>query len=244
MASSPEPTPESLIALVGILVTEQSLEATLLEVLTLACAAVAGSHMGGVTLLGREGPTTAVATEEKARLVDAIQYQVGAGPCLDAYRRQAVNRIDSTADDQRWPEFCHGASQAGVRSILSLPLVVAGDGLGAINLYSREPNGFSEADEHTGALFASYASVALANARVFWRTQTLAGQLQEALSTRGVIEQAKGILVAQQGCSADEAFDILVRGSQRTHTKLHDVADQLVERARIQARERDANRPS
>jgi GAF domain-containing protein len=239
--SSSEP-PESLIALAGILVAEQSLEATLLEVLTLACAAVPGGDMGGVTLLGREGPTTAVATEEKARMVDAIQYQVGAGPCLDAYRRQQVNRIDSTIDDDRWPEFSRGAAQAGIRSILSLPLVVAGDGLGALNLYCREPNGFSAADEATGALFGSYASVALANARVYWRAQTLAGQLEEALSTRGVIEQAKGILVAEQGCSADEAFEILVRASQRAHTKLHDVAAQLVERARAQARER-AGRP-
>jgi GAF domain-containing protein len=231
-----------LIALAGILVTEQSLESTLLEVLTLACAAVGGSHTGGVTLLGPGGPTTAVATDENARRVDAIQYQIGTGPCLDAYRRQGVNRINSTADDRRWPEFCHGAYQAGVVSILSLPLVVAGDGLGALNLYSGVPGGFTEADEATGALFASSASVALANARVFWRTQTLARQLEEALSTRGVIEQAKGILVAQEGCSADEAFGILVRASQRTHTKLHDVAGQLVERARTQARQRDTNR--
>src|ERR1700744_4757018 len=87
--------PESLVALAGILVAEQSLDATLLEVLTLACAAVAGADMGGVTLLGPEGPITAVATGEAARRADAIQYRVGAGPCLDAYRRQQVNRIDS-----------------------------------------------------------------------------------------------------------------------------------------------------
>ena len=82
-SSSSEPTPESLIALAGILVTEQSLEATLSEVAALACAAVPGSHMAGVTLLGPEGPTTVAATDETARRVDAIQYQVGAGPCLN-----------------------------------------------------------------------------------------------------------------------------------------------------------------
>lgn len=83
--------------------------------------------------------------------------------------------------------------------------------------------------------FASYASVALANARVYWRTQRLAGQLEEALSTRGVIEQAKGIVIARQGCSAEEAFGLLVSVSQRTHVKLHDVAADLVEQARQQA---------
>ena len=243
MASPSSEPAESLIALAGIFVAEQSLEATLFEVLNLACAAVAGGDMGGVTLLGAEGPTTAVATGETARRVDAIQYQVGAGPCLDAYRRQQINRIDSTAADDRWPDFSRGASEAGIQSILSLPLVVAGDGLGALNVYCREPNGFSVADEATGALFASYASVALANARVYWRVKTLAGQLEEALSTRGVIEQAKGILVAEQGCSADGAFEILVRASQRSHTKLHDVAAQLVERARAQALDRAGRRP-
>lgn len=235
MVSSPEP-PEGLIALAGVLVAEQSLEATLTQVIDLACAAMSGGDMGGVTLLEGEGPTTAAATDEEARRVDAIQYQVGAGPCLDAYRHQVVNRIDSTTDDLRWPTFCAGAAAAGIGSTLSLPLVVGGDGLGALNIYCRRPNGFTEADEVAGATFANHASVALANARVFWRTQTLAGQLQDALSTRGVIEQAKGILIAEQGWTDDEAFQVLVKASQRTHTKLHDVAADLVERARTRAR--------
>ena len=118
---------------------------------------------------------------------------------------------------------------------MSLPLVVGGDGLGALNISCRQASGFSEADEALGAVFASYASVALANARVYWRTQRLAGQLAEALSTRGVIEQAKGIIIARQGCSADQAFHLLVAMSQRSQVKLHDVAADLVETARNQA---------
>ena len=77
--------------------------------------------------------------------------------------------------------------------------------------------------------------MALANARVYWRTQRLADQLEEALSTRGIIEQAKGIIIAEQGCSADEAFQLLVAMSQRSHMKLHDLATELVGRARDQA---------
>jgi GAF domain-containing protein len=118
---------------------------------------------------------------------------------------------------------------------LSVPLVVGGDGIGALNIYCRQASGFSAADEALAAPFASHASVALANARVYWRTQRLADQLQEALSTRGVIEQAKGIIIAQQGCSADQAFQLLVEMSQRSHVKLHDVASDLVARARDQA---------
>jgi GAF domain-containing protein len=206
----------------------------------LACGALEGGDMGGVTLLQPEGPTTAAASDDVAFRVDAIQYEVGSGPCLDAYRRQSIFRIDSTLEDARWPEFCRRAAAAGVMSILSLPLVVSGDGLGALNVYCRRPNGFSQSDETTGTAIASYAAVALANAREFWRIQALAGQLQEALSTRGVIEQAKGILISEQGCTDEEAFELLVRASQRSHTKLHDVAAELVERARSRVR-RPAN---
>jgi AmiR/NasT family two-component response regulator len=69
----------------------------------------------------------------------------------------------------------------------------------------------------------------------------LASQLEEALSTRGIIEQAKGILIAEQGCTSDEAFELLVKASQRTHAKLHDVAAELVERARSRARNHDSS---
>lgn len=172
--------------------------------------------------------------------MDANQYEIGAGPCLSAYREQAVFRIESTADEQRWPEFCRRAAQAGICSTLSLPLVVGGDGLGALNLYSRRPGAFSEAAQAAGVAFASYASVALANARIYWRTQRLVGQLQEALSTRGVIEQAKCILIAEQGCTDDEAFGLLVRASQRRHEKVRDVAARVVEQAR---QRRQDNRP-
>lgn len=225
-----------LLALCEELVYEQSLEATLAHVVDLACQTIAGGDMGGVTLLEREGPTTVGASNEEALRVDAVQYNArSGGPCLDAYRRQVVNRIDSTSTDRRWPEFAAAATAAGVLSTLSLPLVVHGDGIGALNLYCRRTDGFTSADEVTGAMYATHASVALANARMYWRTQALASQLKEALSTRGVIEQAKGILVAEQGCSDDEAFGLLVAASQRTHTKLHDVAAELVERARSRA---------
>jgi GAF domain-containing protein len=237
--ADPRPSEESLIALAGILVAEQSLDKTLRQVLDLACAALGRGDEGGITLLEREGPRTAVATSDAAIRVDNSQYNSDeGGPCLEAYRRQQMFRIDSTSDDQRWPDFCREAAGAGIISTLSAPLVVGGDGLGALNIYRRQRGGFSAADETLVSSFASYASVALANARDYWRTQRLAGQLEEAMATRGVIEQAKGVLIASQGCSADHAFQLLVAMSQRTHIKLHDVARDLVETARQQAADR------
>ena len=232
----PRQSEESLIALAGILVAEQSLDKTLRQVLDLACAALSRADEGGITVLEREGPRTAVATSEAALQVDSFQYDTeDGGPCLEAYRQQRIFRIDSTNDEPRWPQFAQAAAAAGIKSTLSLPLVVGGDGIGALNIYCRQASGFSAADETLGAVFASYASVALANARVYWRTQRLAGQLEEALSTRGVIEQAKGIIIARQGCSADQAYELLVAMSQRGHVKLHDLAADLVEAARKQA---------
>lgn len=230
------PSEESLIALARILVAEQSLDKTLRQVLDLACAALGSGDEGGITLLEREGPRTAVATSDAAIRVDNSQYVFEeGGPCLQAYRQQQMFRIDSTADDQRWPDFCRTAAEAAFNSTLSVPLVVGGDGLGALNIYRRQAGGFSATEETLVSSFASYASVALANARDYWRTQRLAGQLEEAMATRGIIEQAKGVLMASQGCSAEGAFQLLVGMSQRAHIKLHDLARDLVETARQQA---------
>jgi GAF domain-containing protein len=226
----PQPD-ESLIAMAGILVTELSLEKTLRQILELACTALPGGDEGGITLLEAEGPSTTIATSDAAQRVDNSQYysETG-GPCLDAYRRQQILRIDSTATDERWPEFSGTAVTEGLGSTLSVPLVVGGDGLGALNIYCRREYGFPPEDERLAAMLGSCASVALANARTYWRAARLADQLQQALSTHGVIEQATGILIAQHGCSADHAIHMLTAAAQRYHLTLTEVAAELVER--------------
>jgi len=215
-----------------ILVTGQSLEKTLRQILELACVALPGGDEGGITLLEAEGPGTAVATSDVARRVDNTQYEAETGgPCLEAYRRQQMLRIDSTATDQRWPEFSGAAAAAGLGSTLSIPLVVGGDGLGALNIYCRHEYGFPAADERLAAVLGSCASVALANARTYWRAARLADQLQQSLSTRGIIEQATGVLIAQHGCSAEHALHLLAAAAQRYRLTLAEVAADLVQRA-------------
>jgi GAF domain-containing protein len=229
--TAPGQPQESLIAMAGILVTEQSLEKTLRQILELACAALPGGDEGGVTLLGAEGPATTITTSDWARRVDDAQYSAETGgPCLDAYRRQEVLRIDSTATDQRWPEFCGTAVTEGLGSTLSIPLVVGGDGLGALNIYCHREHGFPAADERLAAILGSCASVALANARTYWRAARLADQLQQALATRGIIEQATGILIALHRCSAEHAIHLLTAAAQRYRLTLTEVATDLVER--------------
>lgn len=225
------PRPEDVFApLASIVLGADSFDSILQQVVELACSGIGGCTMAAITLLDRGGPTTAASTSAVAARVDAVQYRLNSGPCLEAYRRQVVIRILSTGVDDRWSAFCQGAIAEGVQSSLSFPLIVNGDGIGALNLYSGVESGFSEADERIGGLFASHASVTLANARTYWQTETLRQHLETALEHRAVIEQAKGVLMAREGFTADEAFDALKRASQRENRKVHDLAEELVGR--------------
>ena len=234
--TEPRQSEESLIALAEIMVTEQSLEKTLRQVLELTCAALPGGDEGGITLLEAGGPDTTIATSAVAWRVDRSQYDAeSGGPCLDAYRGQEILRIDSTASDQRWPEFASAAAAEGLRSALSIPLIVSGDGLGALNIYCQREYGFPAADERLAATLGSCASVALANARSHWRAAQLSDRLQQALATRGVTDQATGILIAQHGCSAEHALHLLSVAAQRNRLTLAELGTELVQRTSNQA---------
>lgn len=223
------------LPVVNILFPESTYGNVLQHVVDTARECISGASMAGMTLLDRFGPTTAVATSVAAQRVDEIQYEFNSGPCLDAYRRQVINKIDSTETDERWPEFCRGAFKEGIRSTLSLPLVINGDGIGALNLYSQQDSGFDELDERIGIVFGAHASITLANARSYWQIDALRHNLEEALQTRGIIDQAKGVLMAREGYNADEAFEVLKRASQRSNRKVHELAREVVENTRHEA---------
>jgi GAF domain-containing protein len=141
-----------------------------------------------------------------------------------------VVRVDSTDADDRWPEFLDAARAHGIHSSLSLPLLVAGDGIGALNLYAEPPSRFSDSSEVVGQAIAAHAAVAVANGIAYWEKVTLAEQLETALTSRAIIEQAKGVIIATTGRSAEEAFVLLREQSQAQNVKLRDVAAEIVER--------------
>lgn len=126
------------------------------------------------------------------------------------------------ATEGRWPRFSQQASAAGAESMLSFQLFVAGDNLGALNLYARTPDAFDDESEHVGLLFASHAAVAFAGA------QKQQQQLARALDARDLIGMAKGILMERYKITPDRAFAVLVRGSQANQRKLRDVAHDVV----------------
>lgn len=222
---------DSIAALSRFFVGDATLAETLTRVSDLALDAVCGADLVGLTMLVEGRPTTAVFTDETAPEIDAAQYESGSGPCLDAFREQQRFEILDTESEERWQAFCEAAAAHGLRSVLSMPLVASHEGVGALNFYSRQPKGFSEDDKDMAGLFAAQAGIVLANVRAYWDARELSQQLTEAMASRATIEQAKGILMGAQRCGADEAFQMLVRASQRENRKLRDVAEQIVRSA-------------
>lgn len=234
--SAPEPVAsdrlaESLNALYGMLLSDERLDDTLRRVAQLATATLPTCDLADVTLIRDGQPVTKGATDRRSQDLDAVQYTTGDGPCLDAWRHDRVNHIESTRTDRRWPQFARAAVEAGVLSTLAIPLTVRGTVIGALNLYSSREHSFCESDDRIGRLFAGQAAVALENAQTHAAAVTLAQQLHEALESRGPIEQAKGVLIARHDCTPDEAFDLLVQRSQHENRKLRLVADDIVRQA-------------
>ena len=224
---------QALRALSQFLVAERSMGDTLLRVSEITIDALPPAEMAGITMLGDDGtPTTGVFTDPQAPEIDAAQYAAGRGPCLDAWRHGRVVVLDDVAgavDD--YPEFVRAAQAYGVGSVLSLPLAAGDTGLGALNLYAPAGKSFADSDEALGLDLAAAASIVLANASAYWEASQLSEQLTEAMRSRAVIEQAKGMLMARSPeLSPADAFDVLRRASQRENVKLREIAQRIVDR--------------
>ncbi len=222
------PLRESLTALSRFFVGDGTLQETLERVAELTVAAVPAVDYAGITLHVEGRNRTAVFTHPDAPEIDQAQYDSGEGPCLDAFREQRSYVIESMAGDGPWPAFRARAVAYGIGSSLSVPLMVDKEAYGALNLYAHQEDSFGEAERDVAELFASQAAIVLANAQAYWEARTLGERLGEAMQSRATIEQAKGILMATQRCEPDEAFDLLVRASQRENVKLRDIAARIV----------------
>jgi len=227
--TDPEDLTTAVRTLSRLLLAEETLETTLDRVAGLACRTLSPCDLASVTLVTDGRPTTPAHTAPEADELDRAQYRSRRGPCLEAYQvRRAVRRTIGEGSPA-WPEFADEAEKTGIRSVLAVPLLVDSDRpLGALNLYSKTAPSYSDADEETAVLFSEQAAVACANAEVYWRTYALTEHLREALESRDVIGQAKGILMARRGCTPDAAFEALRRVSQHRNVKLRQVAEQVV----------------
>jgi GAF domain-containing protein len=225
------PLTRSLAALSRFFVGDGPLDETLRRVVDLTRDAVPPADMVAITLPLEDRRRTAIYTDELAPEIDQAQYDAGDGPCVDAFEEMRITAIEDTRADGKWPEFRQAAAKHGIHSTMSFPLIVNKRTIGALNLYSRVERAFSEGDAQIGMQFASHAAIVLANAQAYWDARELSAHLGEAMTSRAVIEQAKGIIMGAQGCNADRAFDVLVRASQRENIKLRVLAQRIVDQA-------------
>lgn len=183
----------------------------------------------GLTLARASGGTTVAASGPLAERADERQYQVDDGPCLQCMREGVVVRVADMGAEDRWGPYPGLATQVGVRSSLSVPLVVADRSRGALNFYSTAPGAFTDADQQAASRWAAQATGALAVAVRIADGDDRAQQLLGGLDTRTMIGQAVGLVMAQERCTAEEAFRLLTLASQRRNVKLREVAAGVVE---------------
>jgi GAF domain-containing protein len=191
---------------------------------------IRGADMAGVTLLrdGMEHPETAALTDVRVFDVDLDQYRANQGPCLEAARTGSMVRVRVRQVQERWPDFAEKVAGMGVGSYLSAPLSIDDRHLGALNIYSFGSHGFDDIDELVVKVFVIAVEAAVWNARRARLAQTELDGLQEAMKTRAYIEQAKGVVMAARGLSADDAFAVLNQQSQNTNVKVVTVAQRLI----------------
>jgi len=233
----------SLAELAGLVSGASPLADLLGKVATFAVHAIPRADGAGVTLLrpdpGAHRVEALAASDQFVSDLDHLQYSVlREGPCITAALDRRTVRSGSLEGERRWPRFGPRAGRLGVHSVLSLPLLLPGEVVGAINVYARDSEAFDDHAAELGERFAAAAAVAVHNAQVLAAAVALTLQLQAALSSRPVIDQAIGILRSRSGESADEAFDRLRVISQHENRKLTDVAHQLVDEAARRARAR------
>jgi GAF domain-containing protein len=236
----------SLSDLGGLVAGTLGLEQLLSQVAGFAAHAIPGADGAGVTLLQVDRPDNRVqamaASTGFVTEIDQIQYvALNEGPCITAARERRTVRSGSLGGDPLWPHFGPRVGRLGVHSVLSLPLLLPDQVVGAINVYAHAKDVFDDHATDMGERFAAPAAVAVHNAQILAQAQALTQQLQHALTSRPIIDQAIGILLSRTGGTTEEAFTRLRTISQSEHTKLAAVAQHVVDEAIHRARARHTN---
>ncbi|MDT7537084.1 MAG: hypothetical protein QOI82_669 [Actinomycetota bacterium] len=216
--------------LAGLDLQTNTMQTVLLAVAGMAVDAVTAAEAASVTLLMGDRPITVASTGEPASGLDETQYEQGYGPCLDAVLSQQTMEIGDMRTEARWPDFTPVAVRRGVFGSLSVPIPVVDSVAAALNVYATSPEAFADADRQSLQEFVAFAAAAIGNMHVYEASKTLVEHMRIAAESRAVIDQARGILMAEHHCGAEEAFDILRRTSQHSNRKIRDLAFEIVER--------------
>ena len=202
---------------------------TLRRLTNLGVELVPGTTAAAVTIAVPAGALTFASSDQRLDKLHRVQFDSGDGPVVETLRHNEPRRVDDSAAESRWPVFCTAARGAGFGSCLALPLRTDRRPAGAVALYGREPNVFVGAAHDIALLFAAQGGTAVRNASTYRACRQMASNLQVALESRAVIEQAKGMLHAELGVSPAQAFQVLSRVSQNTNRRVREIARDLVE---------------
>lgn len=206
------------------------------QVVVAAHGIVPGGDLVSVTLRSPDGRfSTPVETDPVASELDQVQYETGEGPCLEASRADGPGHIrsDDLRSEPAWPRFGPRAAEHGFAAVLSTTLLHSSrpdSPGGALNIYSRRGDVLDERAQNAALLLATHASLALSGVTARTQAELEAENLRQAIDSRDVIGQAKGILMQRRGLDADEAFDLLRRTSQQLNVKLAELARTLATR--------------
>ncbi|WP_267276092.1 GAF and ANTAR domain-containing protein [Arthrobacter sp. CDRTa11] len=182
----------------------------------------------GITLIRRKKATTVASSNPCARLMDELQNKYGDGPCLTAMREMVTVHVPDLSLETRWPGYVRAVVGQGTESLLSVPLPLEGETRGALNLYSQRTHAFTVESIAAVEAFCEQASKGLRLALRMGQLQDTKENMTAAMQSRTVIDLATGAIMAQNRCSQDEAFKVLVRASSTRNMKLHDVATGVI----------------
>ena len=219
----------------------ESISVVLTGLAKTATSVVSAPVSCGLTLRlgGVEDGLSMGASDPRAELLDETQYRMNAGPCLQSMETGELVEIADTHAERRWADYVERAVGVGLRCSLSIPLTIADETFGALNVYGFDRSGLFGPEERVPLeRFAAQAAVTMRLEARLGGEDRLLGQMEEALRSRADIDQALGIIMATQRCSAQEAFDILREQSQRTHTRVQDLVVDLITRTSGQAPDR------
>lgn len=230
------PLVQQFAALTHSLLDATTVEDVLTQVVRAAADLFPAADFVSVTLRDPDGRFyTPVRTDAIADRLDELQYELSEGPCHDAAIPEgpAMSRSPDLRSDGLWPKWAPAASALGASAVLSTALIpdaTPPQRSGALNIYSRKPHGLDDVDVDQALLLATHASLALARTAAVTRAELREAQLRQAIASRDVIGQAKGIIMNRRGVPAGEAFEILRRTSQQLNVKLVELATNLVAR--------------
>jgi GAF domain-containing protein len=205
----------------------------LLHTLVERCATLLDAQDSGIILATPEGELEVIAsTSERSRLVGLMQLRAGEGPCVESYLTRSVVSVDNVDGiDARWPRFAVGARELGFKSIHAIPLRLRDTTIGSLNLFRDREGGLDEGDKVAAQALADVATISILHERAFRETDVARRQLQHALGSRVIIEQAKGVISHTRGVDMDEAFRLIRTHARSTGERLSEVARSVVDRS-------------